>query len=203
MERWHDILFGLSLLGWTIFGGVQVTAQGEHHSTPIILSFLGLNFLVSLLMITRYAQLSVTRFSEVLMCLPSLLLGWIVFQGAPDYERWPLIFRVLFFIGCGGAFASFVSLGRSFAIFPALRKIVTRGPYALIRHPLYASELLMAAAVGGAGGAQGDVTLLIIVIMTLMAIKVRIKVEEQHLSHHPNYQTYLHKVRWRILPGVW
>ena len=38
-------------------------------------------------------------------------------------------------------------LGRSFSIMAQARKLVTRGPYAIVRHPLYCSEELMALGV--------------------------------------------------------
>jgi protein-S-isoprenylcysteine O-methyltransferase Ste14 len=42
---------------------------------------------------------------------------------------------------------SFYAIGRSFAIFPSARKLVTRGPYAIVRHPLYSSFLHLALCV--------------------------------------------------------
>jgi hypothetical protein len=42
---------------------------------------------------------------------------------------------------------SLACLGRCFGVFPEVRGLVTRGPYALVRHPLYLSEII--AALGG------------------------------------------------------
>ena len=49
----------------------------------------------------------------------------------------------------GGILSAYVllSLGRSFSIMPQARKLVTTGPYAIVRHPLYCSEELMALGV--------------------------------------------------------
>jgi protein-S-isoprenylcysteine O-methyltransferase Ste14 len=49
----------------------------------------------------------------------------------------------------GGVLSAYVlfALGRSFSIMPQARKLVTTGPYAIVRHPLYCSEELMALGV--------------------------------------------------------
>jgi protein-S-isoprenylcysteine O-methyltransferase Ste14 len=48
---------------------------------------------------------------------------------------------------CGGAWmlASTLALGTCFGILPEARGLVTRGPYSLVRHPLYLGELLACA----------------------------------------------------------
>ncbi|HEU4942388.1 MAG TPA: methyltransferase, partial [Gaiellaceae bacterium] len=43
-------------------------------------------------------------------------------------------------------FVSFLALGRCFGLLPEARGLVTRGPYRLVRHPVYLGEF---AAVGG------------------------------------------------------
>lgn len=51
-----------------------------------------------------------------------------------------------FLTGLGSALSALVlwKLGRSFSIVPEARHLVTTGPYALARHPLYAAEIITA-----------------------------------------------------------
>lgn len=71
-------------------------------------------------------------------------------------ERWKLIApssdprftmagTAMVVLGYVLAFAALAWLGRSFSIHPEARRLVTTGPYALVRHPLYVAETLAAA----------------------------------------------------------
>ncbi len=53
---------------------------------------------------------------------------------------WLLMSAALLFIGNAFTIAVLLRLGRSFSIMPEARKLVTWGPYAVIRHPLYLAE---------------------------------------------------------------
>ena len=47
------------------------------------------------------------------------------------------------------ACAARLCLGRNFAILPALREVRTRGPYAIVRHPIYLSLIVFDVATVG------------------------------------------------------
>ena len=65
---------------------------------------------------------------------------------APSRDpRMAVVGTALVIVGYVLAFASLAWLGRSFSIQPEARRLVTRGPYALVRHPLYLAETLAAA----------------------------------------------------------
>jgi protein-S-isoprenylcysteine O-methyltransferase Ste14 len=102
--------------------------------------------------------------------------------------------------GVAIALCAMAHLRRSFAVLPAVRGIVTSGPYRAVRHPLYAGESLYVAgfvlvAVSWAG-------LLAFAIM-LILLGWRILIEERKLSSRKEYQEYARRVRFRLVPGVW
>jgi protein-S-isoprenylcysteine O-methyltransferase Ste14 len=80
------------------------------------------------------------------------------------------------------------------------QRVISTGPYALVRHPMYAGALLyligMPLALGSYWG--------LLVLVPMMAVLIwRLFDEERLLSGGlPGYVRYLHAVRWRLIPGV-
>jgi protein-S-isoprenylcysteine O-methyltransferase Ste14 len=75
------------------------------------------------------------------------------------------------------------------------------GPYAVVRHPMYAyAALLLIGApllLGSLWGLLG-----VIVAMPLMAARA-LGEEAVLMDGPPGYREYVAKVRFRLLPGVW
>lgn len=94
---------------------------------------------------------------------------------------------------------AFARLARSYGIVAANRGLVTGGPYAVVRHPLYASYL-----VGGIGYLLQSASIwnVAVVLVTVSWQLVRIRAEERHLAG-PEYAAYRARVRWRLCPGIW
>ncbi len=118
----------------------------------------------------------------------------------PAQAGWPLVGEAIQFIGLGFILVAIWRLNRSFGIAPAHRGLVTRGVYSIVRHPLYASELLSLA-----GFCIGYTSVLnwVVWTVTAMAQVARIFAEEKLLSQDLEYQAYQQRVRWRLLPGLW
>src|SRR5215469_16205737 len=95
---------------------------------------------------------------------------------------------------------SLVVLGRSFGFVAADRGVVTRGPYAVVRHPIYASYLLI--QVGYLAQAVSWRNVAVVICVTACNIG-RIIAEERVLSGAPAYRNYRQAVRFRFLPGLW
>lgn len=92
-----------------------------------------------------------------------------------------------------------LTLGRSFGVVPARRAIVVRGPYKLVRHPIYASYL-----VGHAGFLLLNPSawnLAVYGLATSLQI-MRLLREERMLRESPEYESYTLCVRYRLIPGV-
>jgi protein-S-isoprenylcysteine O-methyltransferase Ste14 len=79
--------------------------------------------------------------------------------------------------------------------------VITTGPYAIVRHPLYASSSLyllgMPLALGSWWGFVGLGVMLPFLIWRLLD-------EERLLARElPGYREYQQRVRWRLVPGIW
>jgi protein-S-isoprenylcysteine O-methyltransferase Ste14 len=94
---------------------------------------------------------------------------------------------------------AFARLARSYGIVAADRGLVTSGPYAVVRHPLYAAYM-----VGGVGYLIQSLSLWNVVV-DVVAVSwqlVRISAEERHLNG-PDYAEYRTRVRWQLCPRIW
>lgn len=81
------------------------------------------------------------------------------------------------------------------------QQLVSSGPYAVVRHPMYSGALLMLAGIPPALGSWW--ALLALLPMTL-ALAWRLLEEERFLLQHlAGYAEYRSKVRYRLLPLIW
>jgi protein-S-isoprenylcysteine O-methyltransferase Ste14 len=96
--------------------------------------------------------------------------------------------------------ASLLTLGRSFGIRPALRRLVTGGPYRFVRHPIYLSYVL---ADIGYNLEEWNAGTLILVGAGWISLLYRIQMEERVMSRAAQWSAYSESVRYRLIPGVW
>lgn len=81
------------------------------------------------------------------------------------------------------------------------QKVVSTGPYALVRHPMYAGVLVMMAGVPLALGAWAGLAILAVV---LPGLAWRILDEEKLLRQElPGYTEYTQQVHYRLVPFLW
>lgn len=112
---------------------------------------------------------------------------------------WQVVASILVLGGCAASALVLAKLGKSFSIMPEARKLVTDGPYAYARHPLYAVELITIAGTA-IQFQQPWATLLALVVVAL--IYARTVFEEQVLTEaYPEYAAYRMRVK-RFMPGV-
>jgi protein-S-isoprenylcysteine O-methyltransferase Ste14 len=96
--------------------------------------------------------------------------------------------------------AGLVSLGTSFGIRPALRRLITRGPYQVVRHPLYASYLLSDI---GYNLQEWNVGSLVLTVAGWVSLVYRIQAEERVLAADVRWPAYISAVRYRLVPKLW
>jgi protein-S-isoprenylcysteine O-methyltransferase Ste14 len=96
--------------------------------------------------------------------------------------------------------AAFVALGRSFGFAPADRGVRRRGPYAIVRHPIYASYVLL--MLGYLVQSLSTRNALVMIFVCGCNIG-RIRAEERFLATGTEYASYQAAVRWRLVPGIW
>ena len=127
--------------------------------------------------------------------------GGLLFRPQGSNPQWGVTAGlVLQLLGLVLVLVSLAALGRSFGFVAADRGLVTRGPYRVVRHPIYASYILIQS--GYLIQAQSLRNLLVLLFATGCNIG-RCLAEEQVLTDTSDYQEYRARVRWRLVPGMW
>ena len=96
--------------------------------------------------------------------------------------------------------ATVLVLGRSFGLFPALRKVKTRYVYQIVRHPMYLAAMFFKLGYVLKNPSIYNILLLVVVIILYDR---RAKYEEDIMSHDNSYVDYSQKVKYRFIPGIY
>jgi protein-S-isoprenylcysteine O-methyltransferase Ste14 len=154
------------------------------------------------------------KWDKVLIPIVAILFcGWIALIGLDAVRfRWSAIPMWLQVAGAAGLLVSMYITYATCRENPYLaavvkvqtdrgHKVVSTGPYALVRHPLYAGMVLMFPSIGLTLGSWYGVAASLLLAVTLM---VRAVLEERELcAHLPGYSDYMMRVRHRLVPYVW
>jgi protein-S-isoprenylcysteine O-methyltransferase Ste14 len=124
-----------------------------------------------------------------------IYLNWV-----PGNPAWPEGGFVMVTLAAFLSLASLLTLGRLFGVRPALRELVTRGPYRFVRHPMYLSYIVADVGYNLQEWNFGTVAL---VMAGWISLIYRIHAEEQVLSQDAGWLQYTARVQYRLLPGIW
>jgi len=92
-----------------------------------------------------------------------------------------------------------LTLGRSFGLVPANRGVVIRGPYALVRHPIYSGYLITHFSFLVAHPSWWNA---VVIGIADTALILRALIEERVLNGDAEYQAYCRRVEWHLVPCV-
>jgi len=139
---------------------------------------------------------------------------WLIFMGV-DAGRWHLAASMPMAVNVIGGLLIVAGFLATLAVFnansfaePTVRlqtdrgqHVVDTGPYALVRHPMYASAILylfgMPLLLGSTWG-------LLVPPLFIIAVSLRAIAEENKLARElPGYSDYMSRVPYRLVPFVW
>jgi protein-S-isoprenylcysteine O-methyltransferase Ste14 len=124
----------------------------------------------------------------------------IYLHWSPGHVVWPAAGLALVTLTGSLSLVSLLAMGRLFGVRPALRGLVTSGPYRFVRHPIYL--LYIIADIGYNLQEWNSVTLLL-VLVGWASLVYRIHAEERVLSQHAEWPAYVVLVPYRLFPGLW
>jgi protein-S-isoprenylcysteine O-methyltransferase Ste14 len=166
--------------------------------------YVGQHLVVLAIAITRPAPRELDRSGRAAVAVAvSYLYPYaqvLCLRRAPGLVAWPAGGFVLVMLGAALSMTSLLALGRRFGIRPALRGLVTHGPYRMVRHPMYLSYVI---ADIGYNLQEWSWATVLLVMAGWAALAYRIVAEERVLARDARWAPYVARVRSRIIPGVW
>jgi len=213
----YDAIAGLPLMLWFVYGALQLRAVLAHDAAMIaagtaslftwvqffsLLAAACFNLLLVYLLVIRDKPVAkskgaVPRIFAVLGTFAGV--GIIQLPVAQLSLQMQIVAAVLIGVGSLSSFLVLSRLGKSFSIMPEARKLVTSGPYAHARHPLYAVEMITVIGTALQFAAPWSWVLALVVVTLLW---IRSHFEEQVLADtYPEYAAYRAKTA-RFIPGV-
>jgi protein-S-isoprenylcysteine O-methyltransferase Ste14 len=204
-QTWYGRLarIGVNLLGAAsavLFARASIAFYLQSHRLIGAVFFLEQAWFVALFLIRRPPQVVSDRADAWLLAAAGTFGGLLLRpQGA--HPEWGVQAGLgLQLLGLALAVASLATLGRSFGFVAADRGLRASGPYAVVRHPVYASYLLIQS--GYVLQSQSLRNILVVALVTACNIG-RALAEEELLGTSPVYQAYRERVRWRLIPWLW
>ena len=138
------------------------------------------------------------RFAAVVGTFSSL--GFLLLPPQELSSALYLASLLLLVVGTAFAVWALLVLGRSISLLPQARRLVTGGPYAFVRHPLYLGEMV---AIAGIALQHLSPWALLLVGLSWGFQFQRMKYEERVLSESfPEYKDYMARTA-RLVPGVY
>ncbi len=187
-------------LGAAFFARAGLEHYQHTHSLIGAAFFAEQLWIVLVYLVRRRAITVSSRIDDWILAFVGTFAG-VMLRPSGIHPHWGVVLGLdLQLAGLALCVASFGALGRSFGFAPADRGIKRRGPYALVRHPIYASYLLL---VGGyVLQSQSWRNALVAVVIWGSDIG-RARAEERHLRGSGPYAEYRNRVRWRFIPRIW
>jgi protein-S-isoprenylcysteine O-methyltransferase Ste14 len=179
-----------------------ITIHFRHHLRWGELIYLGQIFLLIGTMMFRRAPVRITtNLYYWVVAFMASYWGFFVLsveQPGRSLVRWTFLLPI-YALGVFMDVWGRLSLGRNIGILPAQRRIVYRGAYRWVRHPIYTSAFLLSIAGALASFSLPNFLLYAIGIAWLVE---RTLSEEEFLKADPQYAAYMQRVRWRWFTGL-
>lgn len=175
---------------------------GESENPGLIILVLSELFTIGLVLFSRMPKYANRSIYAWVLVFVSILYA-VLLQLSESESRVlisPAITQSLQLVGFIFQVSTKVWLGRCFGLLPETRGIVTTGPYRLVRHPIYFGYLL-----NHVGFLLSHFNLWNLGVLTILYVcqVLRMKEEEKVLQFDPQYEQYMKRTIYRLVPYLY
>ncbi|UCG01988.1 MAG: isoprenylcysteine carboxylmethyltransferase family protein [Candidatus Heimdallarchaeota archaeon] len=156
-------------------------------------------------------KLSTSKADNIFLVIFGLLFFQLIILPGFDYKfQWTQLKSLIRIIGFLGLALTYIinfwvmranSYSSKGLIIHENHLLITIGPYGIIRHPMYVSFILLAFSTPITLGSLVSI-FLAVPIPFLLVFRIR-KEEEMLLKDLLNYNEYMKKVPYRLIPKIW
>lgn len=194
-----NIYVFLNIAAWVGWNMYRTCLEGHIGYVEIAFAVQNMIFLTLILVRRQHHGLDRSVFNQSVAAIA--FFSGLVFMGQPSTggHVTEMLSRGVTLAANILGILAMASLGRSFGILIALRKIQTGGLYSVVRHPMYLSDILFRA--GFIATHVNWLTSTLFVISSACYV-YRALLEERFLGQTPEYREYMKRVKYRFLPFV-
>jgi protein-S-isoprenylcysteine O-methyltransferase Ste14 len=204
-------LFGLVALvkAWALSGSLARLLGGQADlQLGLLATYEGTSgaffaLIAALYLIRRRPMQRVRNLSQALVAVAGCNIMFLLALNGPRTQAPTVLIAssLLTIVGVAGAVVSLAFLGRCFGVFPEARGLVTRGPYRLVRHPVYLFEFI--AFLGAVLPALTPTNAMLYVAFVGLQLSRAIFEEQILASIFPDrYAAYCARTA-RLIPGLY
>jgi len=215
--KYYDVITALPLILWFAYGALQLRGvlvgdwsliAGGHASLFVFVQFFallaaaGFDLLLIYLLAVRDRPIAKSQgvWPRTFGIIGTFMgVGILQLKVAHLSLSMQILAAVLIGLGSLGSLLVLFRLGKSFSILPEARRLVTGGPYAWVRHPLYTVEIVTIIGTAMQFEAPWSWVIALVVVVLLW---IRSHFEEQVLARaYPEYGEYRVRTK-RFIPWV-
>jgi len=195
-----NIYLAVNFAGWTGYNLYKSIAEGNFDYVE--LSFTLQNMLMVTLILVRWEHKGIDRsfFNQSIAMIAFFSGAAMIGQPASGGPVAAAVSKSIVFLANILGIITMLNLGRSFGILIAVRKIKTRGLYAIVRHPMYSMDILL--RIGFIISHLNLFTGFVFIISTALYV-YRAILEERFLAPQPAYRKYMQEVKYRFIPFIY
>jgi protein-S-isoprenylcysteine O-methyltransferase Ste14 len=194
-----NIYLFLNFAGWGIWQTYQYHLEGALGYVEISFTIQSLLLAVIFLIRKPHRAFHKNPFHQAIAIIAFCSGAAFMGQPATGPQVAMHISQVVIFCANVLGVATLLTLGRSFGILIAFRELKSHGLYGLVRHPMYATDILL--RVGFLISHFSPFTVLVFIISTACYV-YRAILEERFLIQQPEYREYMRRVKYRFVPYV-
>ena len=180
--------------------GFEIYSLTEVSARISLILFLALQVVMHIIRLRPINK--ATGLQPKISALLGLTLGnlLLLVDRAPSVPWLELSSALLLLLGNYLCIVTLLNLGRSLSIMAEARRLVTSGPYRLIRHPLYFAEEI--AVIGIFLQFRSWTAASILLLHFAFQVMRMLNEERVLVATFPEYRGYMQKTP-RLIPGVW